>query len=582
MTPRTVLIVAVAALAGVTGYWIGARRSQLSTDEAPGATDAISGAQTPGVPSFPPAAIDADARFAALALEPVDDPQPALKKALSLNNESARRQQLTRIGWAWARTSPEEAWKQAATVGDPAARFQFLSAVVAAWASEEPERAFASVAALPADWQREQLLRQVTTELVRRDPPHALDLLGSIEVSDPNAFQVLVADEWSRFDPAGAAQWIESLERRRQARLAYEIADAYVAQQPTEALAWALRISRSPGRNLWSHMVGLLAQQNPQEALRLARTAESPAQRNQAMGAVLSTIAARDPALAISYLDDLPAGPQRTHTSVRIAMQMAETSPEAAIDWIGNLDDRQARSQGLVELGSTLAWEDVDAAAQLIDRIPDEMRSWWITNVARSYVAQDVDRGVEWVRRFESEPGYELIVQQFASELAVRSPDAALELVERTASGKQRDQMLADMVTSGAGKQSPETAARWVARISDDDSRARAVEYLASTWGQYDAAGARRWVMSQPVGTVRDRGLTQLAANTTSSAEDALYLIDQIQSHEQRMNAVLQTAARLNWTNPEEARVLLRRQPLDPQRQQQLEQMLQQQPSRRR
>jgi hypothetical protein len=45
---------------------------------------------------------------------------------------------------------------------------------------------------------------------------------------------------------------------------------------------------------------------------------------------------------------------------------------------------------------------------------------------------------------------------------------------------------------------------------------------------------------------------------------------------------VLQTAARLNWTNPEEARVLLRRQPLDPQRQQQLEQMLQQQPSRRR
>jgi hypothetical protein len=187
-------------------------------------------------------------------------------------------------------------------------------------------------------------------------------------------------------------------------------------------------------------------------------------------------------------------------------------------------------------------------------------------------VAQDVDRGVEWVRRFESEPGYELIVQQFASELAVRSPDAALELVERTASGRQRDQMLADMVTSGAGKQSPETAARWVAKISDDDSRARAVEYLASTWGQYDAAGARRWVMSQPVGTVRDRGLTQLAANTTSAADDALYL----------MNAVLQTAARLNFTNPEEARVLLRRQPLDPQRQQQLEHMLQQQSSQRR
>jgi hypothetical protein len=83
------------------------------------------------------------------------------------------------------------------------------------------------------------------------------------------------------------------------------------------------------------------------------------------------------------------------------------------------------------------------------------------------------------------------------------------------------------------------------------------------------------------VGQARDRGLAQLAINTSSTADDALALIDQIQSRDQRMRAVMQTAVRLSWASPDEARTLLRRQPLDPQHQQQLDQMLQQQDSAR-
>jgi hypothetical protein len=142
--------------------------------------------------------------------------------------------------------------------------------------------------------------------------------------------------------------------------------------------------------------------------------------------------------------------------------------------------------------------------------------------------------------------------------------------------------MLSNMVTSGAARQSPETAARWVSRISDDNLRASTVEQLARLWGQYDLAGARRWVLSQQMGQARDRGLAQLAINYTASADSALALIDQIQSREQRMQAVMQTAVRLNWTDPDESRTLLRREPLDPQYQGQLENMLQEQESARR
>jgi DNA polymerase IIIc chi subunit len=583
MTLRTVLIVAVVALAGAAGFWIGARQAQLTLEDSDtGKTDEplrLPDGTNPRIPSLPTSVPEAAADEA--VAESIDDPKTALKKTLAVRDQDTRRHQLTRLGWVWGSTSPEEAWKRSGNVADSAARWQLQSAIVAAWANDEPERAFAHVAAMPASWQRDELLQLATTELARSDPRLALEMVAAVDVSQPQMFELLIANEWSKFDPAGAAQWVEALPRRRQARLAYQIADAFVAQQPGEALAWALRISRTPGRNLWSHMIGLLAQQNPQEALRIAKAAESPAQRSRAMAAALRTIAAQDPALAISYLEDIPAGPERAQTAVEIAFKMAETSPETALEWVASLSDRQARMMVIMNLSSRMAWEDVEAAAQLVDRVPQEARQHWIANVAEAYVEQDPAQAIQWVRQFESEATYESIVSQFASSLAMRDPEAAFELVEGATDGAQRDQMLVNILMSGAAQQSPETATRWVAKIADENSRAQAVANLTSHWAQYDATAARKWVLSQPAGMVRDGGLMQLAAYATSTADEALDLIDQIQSREQRMNAVLQTAARLSNTNPEEARVLLRRHPLDPQRQQQLEQMLQHQPRQR-
>ena len=577
MTLRTLLIVAGLGLAGGGGYWLGTQHTDgRIADGAAALLPALITSEDARLASLPSSAADSDARFVALTSEPIDDPQRALKKALRLTDDKVRRQQLARIGWAWGKASPEEAWKQAAKISDTASRWQLQSAIVTTWASEQPAQAFAYVAALPRDWQRDQLMRQVTAELARQDPRLALELLANAKVSDRRAFQTIVADEWSRFDPAGAAQWVETLDRLTQLQLAYTIADAYIAHQPDEALAWALRISRLRGR-LWSHMVGLLAQQNPQEALRLAQSAGNRAQRGRAMGAVLRNIAAEDPALAISYLKDLPAGPERMQTTTQIALEMAKTSPEAALDWLADQPDAGARYQAMTNIVSTLAWEDVDAAAQLGDRVPQEFRGSWINYVASAYAYEDVDKGIEWVKQFENEPGYEGIIGDFATGLAMTDPEAAFELVERTADGTQRDRMLTNMITSGMADQSPEIASRWITKMSDDNARAQAVEHLAGAWGQYDLQAARKWVLSQPTGAARDRGLTQLASANASTADAALALIGEIQSQDQRMEAVMRTAERLSYVDPEQARILLRRQPLDPQRQRELDMRLQQQ-----
>ncbi len=574
MTRKKTALLALVGVAAASagGYWLGARTADSNVaDAGQWSTETMRtyAGQEPGGSS---------SALEAASARSVDDPHQAISEALALTNNHARRNQLAGIGQAWAMIAPEQAWEYASHLADPAARRTLQNAIVTLWASRQAEQAFASVAALPVDWQRDQLLRQVTTEIARRNPQLALELLTSADVPDPDSFRALIVEEWSRYDPAGAAQWVEKQERHRQAPLAYSLADAYVAQQPSEALAWALRISRSPGRNLWSYMLRQMAVHDPHEALRLALSAENPAQRSRALNAVLGTIARRDPALAMGQLEKVPAGEARTQTIADIASQIAETSPAAALDWLESLDDREARFRALIGLGHALAARDVDGAAQLIDRVPEGARRSWIASIANAYVEEDVEKGIQWVKKFHDEPGYANAVAQVASAVAALSPDAALELVERTLEGVQRDQAMASMLPMVA-MQSPEIASHRVDEIADESARAQAVESVASSWGRHDLPAARKWVQSLQPESSRDRGLMNLVlvADGQASVDETVSLIGQIQSQDQRMQAALAAAARIGRRDPDGMRALLRRYPLDPPRQQQLESALQQQ-----
>lgn len=574
-----VLVIAGVALGATGGYWLGSHDSGSNVRPA-WRESPDSAVRTPEMQSE--SAVKS--RRAEIVRAPLseaeteklhDDPQRSIEIALALPNTDERRDQLTRIGEAWARFAPEDAWQEALRVADPAARRALQNAVIATWASQQPERAFASVAELPPDWQRDALLEQVTTEIARRDPYLALELITTVKVPDPDSFRAIIVEEWARYDPSSAAQWIEAQKLRLQGRLAYRIADAYVAQQPGEALDWALRISRSPGRNLWSYMLRQMAVHDPHAALSIALAAENPVQRTQALGGVLGSIAASDPALAMSYLQKLPAGELRVQAVVEIASQLAETAPLAALDWLNSLDDGDARIQAFIRVSNTVANADPDAAAELIERAPKEARPTWISAVANAYAENDLDKAVQWMRKFQEEPGYTRTVQRFAMMFAGRSPEDAFNLIDRTVAGKQRDETLAGVMPMVAS-QAPETAARWIDEIADDNYRAQAIANVASAWAQHDFLSARKWVTSLPSGPPRDQALVHLAGSGAASLDETLSLLRQIQSPEQRSQAAMNAAFRIGRSDPDGMRTLLRRYPLDPQQQQQLDSMLEQ------
>jgi hypothetical protein len=495
------------------------------------------------------------------------DTNGALEQALELDRETA-----AHLLAVLAAVAPEQAWERAKQVTNPAERFAYLDAVVQALAAENPERAFSKVADLPAEWQRSELLQAVVASIADRDPRLAIKLAETQGSIVSASLIDLIATQWSRRNPSEAARWVEGLPRQEQARYAYRVAEAYVAQKPSEALAWGLRLAGSPRKFLWSSMLGEMAKYDPDQALQIAQAAESPAQRAQAMGKVLAAIAETNPALAMSHLQKLPAGEARSEILGEIAGSVAALTPTQALDWLNDIDEKSTQVEAAQSLGWQLARRNVEAAAQLVDRIPKEARPSWITAVALAYADVDIDKGRQWVRRYANEPGDATF--QFARTVAARNPDLAVQLVDGIADDQERDRMLRGLLQPLA-EHSPALAARWAERVTDDELRARSISEVANVWAQYDLPAARKWALSLGDGPAKDQALTTLVQRGGGTVDDVVPIINQIQTPERRSHAVLMAAMRLSQNDMEGARTLLRRYPLDPARQRQFDDYVQ-------
>lgn len=495
------------------------------------------------------------------------DTDAAIGKALENDREVA-----VHLLGVLAAVAPEQAWQRASEVTNAAERLAYLRAIGDAWAAQDAERAFSKVSELPEDWQRSELLRAVTLDIADRDPRLAIRLAQTQPQAVSGALLETISAIWARNNPSEAGRWVESLPRQEQARYAYRVAEPYLAQKQSEALSWALRLASSPRKILWSSMLGQMAKYDPDQALQIAQAAESPAQRSEAMGKVLASIAQTNPSMAMTQLLKLPAGEMRSEILNQIAQGVASLTPTAALDWLNDINDKSMRTEAAQSLGYSLARRDVEGAADMIDRIPKEARPQWITAVALAYADVDFEKGRQWVRRYANEPGDATF--QFARNVAARSPELAVQLVDGVVDDQERDRLLRGLIPPLA-EHSPALAARWAERVSDDNQRASSIGEVASVWSQYDLQAARKWVLSLDDGPGKDAALSTLIQRGEGSLDDMLPVINQIQTPERRSQAVLMGAMRLSRSDMEGARTLLRRYPLDPARQRQFDEYLQ-------
>lgn len=502
-------------------------------------------------------------------IDPENAPRQVMEETLALESAALRGELLAIVGNAWARVAPLNAWRYGMKMSDPAARGTFEQAVVARWGLSDPEAAFGGVVALPAGGRKDQLLRQVAGDLVRVDPRRAIELALSVDRADRRASLMSILTEWAQKDASAAAQWLESNPGKVNRNVAFQIASAYGVQNPTEALEWAERFDRGSRRSLVGVVLGAYAEENPPEALRLAMNLEAGAKRGQAIASVLGAAARRDPAFAKENIDKAPAGQYRSEAVMNIAMQIVRSDPRAAVEWVKSVGDEQAKTDGLSSLAQALANSDPETAASLTDEIPTARRAEWVAAVAGAYAQQDPEAAVRWARPYLNDPANPQLLWQLAIRVAMTDPELAFELAASASDPRQRDQAISS-VLGRAAYTSPETAVRWIDRITDERARVQAIGNIASNWARVDAVAARKWATSLEPGAARDQGISMFVSNSMLPIEETSSLLGQIQSPDRRMDAVLMTARRLAHNDPEGARTLLRRHPLDPQRQEQL------------
>jgi hypothetical protein len=268
----------------------------------------------------------------------------------------------------------------------------------------------------------------------------------------------------------------------------------------------------------------------------------------------------------------LPPGRMRSEVLGQVARSVAALPPTSAIDWLNDIDDDSIQLEAAQSLGWALAQTNVEAAAQLVDRVPKEARPNWITAVALGYAEFDVDKGRQWVRRYASD-GVDTAAQ-FARTVAQRNPELAVQLIDDVTDDQERDRLLVGVLRP-LTEHSPAQAARWAEKITDAEIRARSVGEVAGIWAQYDLPAARKWIGTLDDGPAKEQALTQLVSNGRGSVDDMVGIINQIQTPERRSQAVLMAAMRLSQNDMESARTLLRRYPLDPARQRQFDEFLQ-------
>src|SRR5690606_8157119 len=185
-----------------------------------------------------------------------------------------------------------------------------------------------------------------------------------------------------------------------------------------------------------------------------------------------------------------------------------------------------------------LAGRDPALAASYTQRVPERLRSAWITPVAGAYARQDVDAALQWVAQFEREPGYADAYARVATQLAQTDPAAAARLLSAV-----------------------------------PDAEARAAGSVAAAWARRDAAAAMQWALGLPSGATRDNALASMLSASAAARESAAVLAA-FSSDAARQSAFARAIPTIAREDREAAQRLLETHVTDPALRRQLDEQL--------
>ena len=229
---------------------------------------------------------------------------------------------------------------------------------------------------------------------------------------------------------------------------------------------------------------------------------------------LVTRVAADDPVAAAELISDLPASSIR-HAIRPLVEVWSRTNPEEAARWLVK-QNAQVSAEGLNHLARRWGQNDFEAANALADTLTGRKRAAFLTGLASATVGLSKDELLAWVSRYESDPAYPNLImsaaQRFAQEdvgaamelietlpeearlasyrsvlpsLAFQDPEAAITLIDQIGNESVRDQLL-PMVAGMWAHNDAESALDWALGLALGPTRDQAIVSISPSLMEFD------------------------------------------------------------------------------------------------
>ena len=262
---------------------------------------------------------------------------------------------------------------------------------------------------------------------------------------------------------------------------------------------------------------------------------------------LVTRVAADDPRAAAELIDQVPHSSRR-HAMQPLLEVWARTNPEEAARWLASKSTRTSR-EGFNHLGRGWGQNDFDAASTFADtltggsraafltglvgaahRLPrDQMLAWvsryeddpvypdLVRNVAGRFVREDVDAAMDLIERLPEEARL-LSYQSVLPQLAFDDPETAITLIDEIDNESMRDELL-PMISSMWGNNDAESALDWAIGLDAGPARDQAIAAVSRSLMEFDLDRAIDAIDEIDDPDVRRRPVRQLLRSVESDDE---------------------------------------------------------------
>ncbi|MEI6713923.1 MAG: hypothetical protein WCO60_09235 [Verrucomicrobiota bacterium] len=357
-----------------------------------------------------------------------------------------------------------------------------------------------------------RLVGNVSSFAGTRTPAQVIDAISAAnnEKSDLKRF----ADIYEAVSELGRNDLADALKRAREENNAIAIRAIERRWAEIDPLGAAKLVSESGGTmKLDDAFFASWSKINPSAALSWLESLPDGDQKSSARNSVLNSIAKTDPQRALDLASQLAEGADRSQLINRALDTLSAKDPALALAAARSLPEGPSRTAGLDNVVSKLASSNLEEAQRILAELPPNTLTSAGSSIASALAKTDPEKALAWANTLPEGTTRASAYGALANAWASKDVEAAATWLDKLPQGQSRDSAVAAFAGRTAPRD-PEGATLWASTLPPGDLRNSVLGRTLSIWQRTNAQAATDWITSTPGLTPEER------ANLTKAAQE--------------------------------------------------------------